>query len=98
GDEYLITEVGLGSRQWYLTDWSGSSESALLYPAGEPEQKSTSVLVVNLHTGTSRTITAPGNFDSTRFSGPADQSILFEDYRTLATYSLTGQPLARFAG
>ena len=103
GVKYLISTVD--PQRWLLTDWSERTGRALfsIYPRGtDPERKFDqsiiSVLVVDLRTGTSRTVTAPGAFYSARFAGPEDQSILFDDGRTLAVYSLAGQLQARFSG
>lgn len=103
GVKYLISTVD--PERWLLTDWSERTGRALfsIYPRGtDPERKFDqsiiSVLVVDLRTGTSRTVTAPGAFYSARFSGPEDQSILFDDGQTLAVYSLAGRLQARFSG
>lgn len=103
GVKYLISTVD--PQRWLLTDWSERTGRALfsIYPRGtDPERKFDqsiiSVLVVDLRTGTSRTVTAPGAFYSARFAGPEDQSILFDDGQTLAVYSLAGQLQARFSG
>lgn len=102
GVKYLISTVD--PERWLLTGWSERTGRALfsLSPRGidprrKPDQSSTSVLVVDLRTGTSRTVTAPGDLLSARFSGPDDQSILFEDRQTLAVYSLAGRLQARFS-
>ncbi|HEX8081378.1 MAG TPA: hypothetical protein VF557_14300 [Jatrophihabitans sp.] len=96
GVKYLISTVD--PQRWLLTGWSERTDRALFEPQGETNQSSTSVLVVDLRTGTNRTVTAPGVFFSARFSGPDDQSILFEDQQTLAVYSLAGRLQARFSG
>ena len=95
GVKYLISTVD--PQRWLLTGWSERTDRALFEPQGETDQSATSVLVVDLRTGTNRTVTAAGSFFSARFSGPDDQSILFEDRQTLAVYSLAGRLQDQFS-
>lgn len=97
GVTYLITT--LSPERWLIGDWSARAERLLILPVREDvEHNLDSVVVFDLRTGNRRSITVPGYYDGRRFSGPDDQSILFESQSTLATYSLTGQLQARFPG
>lgn len=99
GVQYLVTT--LNPERWEVGDWSPRTERLLILPtAQDVEHNLESVVVFDLRTGNRQSITVPGNSDGRRFSGPDDQSILFESQSqwTVTIYSLTGQLQARFPG